>query len=417
MTNPHTGLESIDIFSPEAYAARGYPHADFALLRKEAPVFWYPRNEVLPFWAITRHADIVSISKQPEHFLNAPNSIDIPAEPGAAEYELPPTIVSMDLPKHRIYRQLLSRRFTPRALHQLRADIEQIGREIVDGLAEGGLDGECDFVERVAMPLPMAVIAWLLGVPREDWNQLFDWTNQAAAPADPDFAGAGEHAGQTRERANSELFAYFAQLIEARRRKPEDDLVSLLGAAQLDGKPLPDHELLSYCMLLIVGGNETTRNATTGGMLALIENPDQLALVQRDPALLKPAVEEILRWTTPIVHMGRTSAHDVELHGQKIRAGDILALFYPSANRDEQVFDEPFAFRVERSPNRHLTFGVGEHFCLGAHLARVELQVVFRHLIERLADAEVAGPIERLRSLFVGGIKHLPIRYRLRAAA
>ncbi len=323
----------------------------------------------------------------------------------------------MDPPKHGIYRQLLSRRVTPRALRRLEADIEQIGREIVDGLALGGLEGEGDFVERVAMPLPIAVIAWLLGVPREDWKLLFDWTNGLAGPADPEYQRAGEHPGQTRERANSELFAYFEQLVEARRRDPKDDLVSLLATARLDGKPLPQQELLSYCMILVVGGNETTRNATTGGLLAFIENPDQLALVQRNPDLLNSAVVEILRWTSPIVHMARTSLHDVELRGQKIRAGDLLAMFYPSANRDEEVFDEPSRFRVERSPNRHLSFGVGEHFCLGAHVARVELRVAFRHLIGRLVDAELAGPIERLRSSQIGGIKRLPIRYRLRPAA
>ncbi len=290
MTNPCAGLESIDLFSPDVYAAEGYPHADWARLRREAPVFWYPRNKVQPFWAITRHADIVWISRQPERFPSGPNSVEIPADSGIGEFELPPTIISMDPPLHGIYRQLLSRRFTPRALRRLEADIEQIGREIVDGLADGGLEGEADFVERVAMPLPIAVIAWLLGVPREDWKLLFDWTNGLAGPADPEYQRAGEHPGQTRERANAELFAYFEQLAESRRRDPKDDLVSVLATARLDGKPLPQQELLSYCMILVVGGNETTRNATTGGLLAFIENPDQLAHVQRNPELLNSAV-------------------------------------------------------------------------------------------------------------------------------
>jgi len=417
MADPGGSLESIDIFSPEAYAAHGYPHADWTRLRQEAPVFWYPRNEVRPFWAITRHADIVTISKQPTRFLSAPNNIDIPSDPGAAEFEPPPTIISMDPPKHGAYRQLVSRRMTPRVLQRIQADIEAISREIVDGLGEGTLDGECDFVERVSIPMPIAVIAWLLGVPREDWKLLFDWTNQLAAPADPEFKREGEHAGETRDRTVAELFAYFEQLVEVRRRTPADDLISVLVAARIDGQPLPRHELLSYCLAMVIAGNETTRNAITGGMLAFIENPDQLARVQRDPGLLDSAIEEILRWSSPIVHMGRTAAQDVELHGQRIRAGDILALFYPSANRDEAVFDDPFRFRVDRSPNHHLSFGVGEHFCLGAHVARFELNVIFRHLLARLVEAEVIGPIERLQSPFVGGIKRLPIRYRLRAAA
>jgi cytochrome P450 len=410
-------LAALDVFSPDMYATQGYPHAAWAQLRREAPVFWYARNEVRPFWAITRHEDVVSISRQPELFPSGLNNIDIPAEPGLAEFALPPTIISMDPPRHGVYRQLLSRRFTPRALRALEADIERIGREIVDELGRDGLDGECDFVERVAMPLPIAVIAWLLGVPREDWALLFDWTNRLAGPTDPEYRSEGEHAGETRARANAEIFAYFERMLEERRRAPREDLVSLLGAARLEGEPLPREELLSYCMLLVVGGNETTRNATTGGVLAFIENPDQLARVQREPRLLDSAVEEILRWTSPIVHMSRTAARDVELRGQKIRAGDLLGLFYPSANRDEDVFDAPFRFDVGRVPNRHLSFGVGEHICLGAHVARVELRVAFRHLLARLADAELAGPLERLRSSQVGGIKRLPIRYRLRPAA
>jgi cytochrome P450 len=410
-------LAALDIFSPDAYAAHGYPHEAWARLRREAPVFWYGRNEVRPFWAITRHQDIVWISRQPELFPSGRNNVDIPAEPGLAEFPLPPTIISMDPPRHGVYRQLLSRRFTPRALRALEADIERIGSEIVDALGRDGPEGECDFVQRVAMPLPIAVIAWLLGVPREDWDRLFDWTNRLAGPTDPEYQRAGEHAGQTRARANAEIFAYFERMLEERRRTPKDDMVSLLGAARLEGEPLPREELLSYCMLLVVGGNETTRNAVTGGVLAFIENPDQLARVQQEPALLDPAVEEILRWTSPIVHMARTASRDVELRGQKIRAGELVGLFYPSANRDEQVFDTPFRFDVGRVPNRHLSFGVGEHFCLGAHVARVELRVAFRHLLARLEGAELAGPVERLRSSQVGGIKRLPIRYRLRPQA
>jgi len=410
-------LGTLEIFSPDLYAAHGYPHDAWARLRREAPVFWYARNEVRPFWAITRHEDIVWISRQPELFPSGLNNVDIPAEPGLGEYALPPTIISMDPPAHGMYRQLLSRRFTPRALRALEIDIERIGREIVDELGRDGPEGECDFVERVAMPLPIAVIAWLLGVPRADWDRLFDWTNRLAGPTDPEYRRDGEHAGETRARANAEIFAYFECLLEERRHAPRDDLVSLLGSVRLGGQPLPREELLSYCMLLLVGGNETTRNATTGGVLAFIENPDQLARLQREPRLLDSAVEEILRWTTPIVHMARTAARDVELRGQKIRKGDLLGLFYPSANRDEAVFDAPFRFDAGRTPNRHLSFGIGEHFCLGAHVARVELRVAFRHLLARLASAELAGPVERLRSSQVGGIKRLPIRYRLRPAA
>ena len=308
-------LDEIDIFSPDRYAREGYPYGDWARLRREAPVVWYEKHEVFPFWAITRHDDMRSISRRPDRFLSAPNSIDIPAEASQLGYELPPTMISMDPPQHRVFRQLTHRRFTPRSLRAIEPAIDRIGAEIVEELARDGLEGECDFVERVSMRLPIAVIAWMLGVQRADWERLFDWTNRLTGPADPDYRGEGESPVETRARANREISEYFAELVTERRRRPQDDLVSALGAARVDGEPLPPAELLAYLMLLVVGGNETTRNATTGGLLALMANPDQLALLQREPELLDSAVEEILRWTSPIVHMGRTAARDVELRG------------------------------------------------------------------------------------------------------
>jgi cytochrome P450 len=205
-------------------------------------------------------------------------------------------------------------------------------------------------------------------------------------------------------------------MTQDRRKNPRDDLVSILTHSTLGGAPLPTLELLSYYFLLVVAGNETTRNATTGGLLALIENPDQLELARNDPSLLKPLVEEVVRWTAPVVHFCRTAAEDVEFRGVKFRKNDTLCLFYPSANRDERVFDEPDRFRVDRRPNRHLSFGIGEHVCLGAHVARLELQVIFKHMLARFESVELAGEVERLRSCIVGGIKHMPIRYRIRPA-
>jgi cytochrome P450 len=202
--------------------------------------------------------------------------------------------------------------------------------------------------------------------------------------------------------------------VQERRSEPRDDLVSLLAQAEIDGEKLPDLELLSYFYVLVVAGNETTRNATSGGLLALIEHPDQMERLRCEPSLIRSAVEEILRWTTPVIQFARTAKQDTEVRGQKIRAGESVALFYPSGNRDEEVFDEPFAFRVDRKPNPHLAFGIGEHVCLGAHLARLELQILFRKLLERLEHVELAGPVDRLRSSFVGGIKHMPVRYRIR---
>jgi len=251
-------------------------------------------------------------------------------------------------------------------------------------------------------------------VPRADWPLLFRWTNEVIGSEDPEYRRAGESAAQTSGRARRELHTYFAQLIEQRQRKADDDLLSQLVGAQCGGAPLGPLELLAYCELMVEAGNETTRNAISGGLLAFCEHPDQWRELRARPELLSFAVEEILRWTSPIICFARTAIADCELRGQKIRAGEQLALFYPSANRDEDVFDSPFEFRVARSPNRHLAFGIGEHFCLGAHVARVELETIFRHLLERLESFEICGPVARLRSATVGGIKHLPIRYRLR---
>ena len=263
---------------------------------------------------------------------------------------------------------------------------------------------------------PLAVIAELLGVPREDWEKLFQWTNETIGSADPEFQ-QGSSALETVDRARLALFQYFTELVEQRRKQPKDDLTSFVASAQIDGKPLPTFELLSYFFLLVVAGNETTRNATTGGLGAFIDHPDQWQRLKQEPSLLRTAVEEIVRWTSPVIQFARTAAEDTEVRGQKIPAGQSLCLFYPSANRDEEIFDEPFKFDIGRNPNPHLAFGIGEHFCLGANLARLELEVIFRQLLARLQRVELAGPIERLRSSFVGGIKHMPIRYKMRPAA
>jgi cytochrome P450 len=334
----------------------------------------------------------------------------------ADEAMFPKTLIEMDPPKHGKYRKIVSKRFTPGALKRWHADIDRIGREIVDGLLETGDQGEVDFVEKVSAPLPIAVIAWLLGVPRSDWKLLFDWTNRTIGANDPEYQQAGTSGTETARAAMIELFQYFAKLVEEKKKNPADDLVSLFATAEVDGEKLPPMDVLAYCLIIVVAGNETTRNATSGGMLALAQHPAELAKIQKNPALLPTAIEEILRWTSPIIHFARTATEDLEIRGRRIRKGEHLALYYPSANRDEDVFEDPFTFRVDRDPNRHLAFGIGEHFCAGAHVARLELEVAFKSLLPRLVDLELAGPVERLKSNLVGGIKHLPIRYKLRPA-
>jgi cytochrome P450 len=411
-------LDSLDFVSNETFAKHGYPHEAWARLRREAPIYRCTERVKVPFWAVTRHADIVSISKQPALFHNGPRLAVFPEfSPPEEDERAIRHLLNMDPPDHAVFRKLVSHRFTPRGLARMQRDIETITRDLLDGMAGDGSEQAGDFVERLSAPLPLNVLAELLGVPGEMWKTLFHWTNQIAGASDPEYQREGEGPVQTATRARLQLFGYFAEMAEERRKQPQGDIVSVIANARLRGGPVPTMELLSYFFLLVVAGNETTRNAMTGGVLALIEHPDQWRKLKANPQLVESAVEEIVRWTTPVIQFCRTPIRDTEVRGTKIRAGENLCLFYPSANRDEDVFDEPFAFRVDRTPNRHIAFGIGEHFCLGANLARLELRVVLRHLIERVDAIELAGPVERLRSSFLGGIKRMPVRWRIRPSS
>jgi cytochrome P450 len=404
-----------NIVHPRDYAQRGYPHDIWTWMRAHEPVYRWEDTDGIPFWAITKHADITTIGKLPNKFQSGPR-LTISHEPERRDESFPPTLIQLDPPKHGVYRRLISNRFTPRALKRFHDDIEDIGREIVEALIQDGKDGECDFVERVSAPLPIAVIAWMLGLPKSDWNLLFEWTNRIIGAQDPAFRVEGKTADEAAREAITEVFLYFTKLVEEKKKSPGDDLVTLFTQMKVDGEPLPAMDVLTWCLIIVIAGNETTRNATTGGMLAFVEHQSELRKLQADPTLLKPAVEEVVRWTTPIIHFARTATEDFRLRDKQIRAGDALALFYPSANRDEEVFEDPFEFRIDRNPNRHIGFGVGEHFCLGAHLARLEMEVAYKYLLPRIEEIELAGPVDRLHSSLVGGVKHLPIRYRLSEA-
>jgi cholest-4-en-3-one 26-monooxygenase len=406
-------IDEFDIHSAAMYGAHGYPFAQWDRLRRESPIHFFGDADI-PYWAITKHEDITAIGRQPDLFLNGP-LLFLNNQYGNEEFERPKTLIEQDNPIHRASRKLISNRFTPRALKTIHASVDQIAKDIVNDLLDNN-DGEVvDFVEKVSAPLPIAVIAWLLGVPEEMWTQLFDWTNRVIGSEDPEFNASGDKAndGQT---AMVEMFTYFTQLVEERKKDPRDDLITVFTTAEVDGKKLELMEILAWCQIIMVAGNETTRNATSGGLLAFIENPDQLRKLQADPSLLKPAVEEVVRWSSPIIHFTRTLSADTEFKGKQFKKGDHVALFYPSANRDEDVFEAPYEFRVDRTPNRHIGFGVGEHFCAGAHVARLELEMAFRYLLPRIEEIELAGDISRLQSNLVGGIKRLPIRYKLKPA-
>jgi len=400
-----------DLSSPELYQQFGYPHDAWTWIRHNDPVFWYDRANVEPYWAITKHADIIELGKQPELFLNAPRlavfTTDLPPPPeGAARH-----LLNMDPPEHARYRRVTSGWFTPRAIRAMDEKIGRVTHEILDDAAKIA-DG--DFVRDISARITIAVIAEMLGVPRPDWDLLFRWTNEIIAPQDPEFQRGGS-AEETMTQARVEVFTYFDNLSKERRAHPSDDIVSVVANGKVNGEELPIMELLSYYFLLVVAGNETTRNAMTGGMLAFLENPGEWEKLKRDPDLVESAAEEAVRWTTPVIQFARTATRDYPVRDKVIREGQSVCLFYPSANRDEEIFDDPFHFRVDRQPNPHIGFGMGEHVCLGAHLARLELRHAFAQLRKRLQQCELSGKAERVRSSFVGGIKRAPMRWQLSA--
>jgi cholest-4-en-3-one 26-monooxygenase len=402
-------IDPNDLVDPVRYAQHGYPHAAWTRLRLEAPVARIKADGFEPFWAITKHADIMQISSQPERFSSAAG-ITLARE-GAPPVPPSEMIVLVDPPKHGPMRRVVNSRFTPRAIRAKSADVERIAVDALDnGIAAG--TPEADFVARVAAPFPLAVIAWIIGVPSTDWELLFRLTNEVIGKDDPEFRRPDESPGQTMKRARGELHRYFERLIEQRGADPRDDLVSALLQGSVNGEPLTREQLLAYCELFVEAGNETTRNAISGGLLAFCERPAAWERLRFDPELLPDAVEEILRWVSPISHFTRVATEDCEIRGIPIAAGDQLALYYASANRDEEVFEDPFEFRIDRRPNPHITFGFGEHFCLGAHLARVEIETVYRHLLSHIESFELAGEVERLQSAVNGSLKRLPLRYR-----
>ena len=413
-TSASAPLTALDVVGPDVYAATGQPLEAWRRLRRESPIHWFDLPGGVGFWAVTRRADIVWLSKQPARFINAPRlAIFEEGAPVEGERTFVRQLLNMDPPHHGEVRKPAAPWFTPRAIRRRRPGIERIAKDLLDEMAGDGEEREADFVADFAAPLTLSVLADMLGVPRADWERMFHWTNQVAGSADPEFSD-GQDGISSVENARDELFAYFAELAAERRKDPRDDMVSVLVHAEVGGRPMPPLELLSYYFLLVVAGNETTRNAASGGLLALVENPDQLEKLRENPELIESAVEEIVRWTSPVNQFCRTATEDVELHGEQIRAGDAFCLLYGSANRDEEVFEEPECFRVDRRPNPHVGFGIGEHFCLGANLARLELRIIFRDLALRLEQVELARPVERMRSSFLVGAKRMPIRYRLK---
>jgi len=416
-----SSLDSLDIITAREYGEHGYPHGAWARLRAEDPVHRFAPEGYRPFWAITKHADIVEISRQPERFRSSGRFILFPDPPGidpATLDENPPLrmLVNQDPPEHRQYRKLVSAWFTPKAIARLEQRLEEITADLWDELAAtADADGwvTCDFVRDVAARQPLRMITEILGMPAEREEFVLRITNQNFGLEDPEFKLEGE----TQEEVLAfigEAFAYFDELLDERRAAPRQDLSSVLAVAEIDGEPVPRFELYSLLFLVMVAGHDTTRNAISGGLLALHDHPDQLEALRADPSLVATGADEIVRWTTPVNHFVRTVVEPYQLRDKLLQPGEHVALFYASANRDEEVFDDPWAFRLDRDPNPHLGFGIGEHYCLGAHLARLDLKVFWRQFVERIEAFELAGPVELLHASFVGGPKHIPVRLRIR---
>ncbi|MHB8644605.1 MAG: cytochrome P450 [Thermomicrobiales bacterium] len=395
-------LAHFDIF------VQGRAHDIWRKLRAEAPVFWNPGNEQFPgFWSITKYADVIAVSRDTTTYSSARGiSMAVnPAEPPPGAGKM---MIMMDPPRHVRLRRLVNKGFTPRMAAALEPSVREIANDILNDVAPRGA---CDFVTEVSALLPLAVICSMMGIPKEDWALMFDLTNRGLGPADPEYQTVPGNPQETAEQSRREMFVYFATKAAERRQDRRDDLVSVLVGSEIDGESLSDEEILYFCQLLILAGNETTRNAISGGLLALLEYPDQLARLRAERALMPTAVEEIIRWTSPVTHMMRYVTRDVVLHDQQLREGERVLLWYPSANRDEEVFPNANTFDVGRTPNEHIAFGIGEHFCLGAGFARVEVRVLFETLLAHFPAIALAGEVERLRSSFIGGIKHMPVRF------
>ena len=409
---PSVPLDEIDLTDPDAYVER-VPHEQFATLRREAPVFRHEDDEGF-FWAVTRHDDIVAVNRDWETFSSWAGAVYLWTPPELEMQRL--MMLNMDPPEHAKLRKLVNRGFTPRRIRELQDVLARRATTIVDEVIE---QGSCDMVEEVAAELPLQAIAEFLGVPQEDRRQIFRWSNLLIGASDPEYSDSATEPGQPPEAQGAavELYAYAQALAADRRANPRDDIVSDLIHAEVDGDKLTDDDFNAFFLLLAVAGNETTRNAISHSVLALAEHPDQRAWLREDPARWDTALDELLRWSTPVMHFRRTATRDVELGGQQVSEGDRVVIWHISGNRDEDVFDEPFRFDLGRTPNEalgagHVAFGGGgPHFCLGANLAKAEMRVMLGEVLARLGDFELDGPVQRLRSNFINGIKHLPVAW------
>ncbi len=413
------------IVSPRAYGAGAPVDEAFTWLRREAPLAVAVPPGYSPFWVVARHADILAVERQNDLFHNGDTFTTLtPIEAGkqvmkmtGGSPHLVRALVQMDNPDHFAYRRLTQAWFMPQNLRQLEARIRELARHFVDHMAS--LGGTCDFARDVAFLYPLRVVMEVLGVPQIDEPRMLTLTQELFGSADPDVNRSKVADLDPAERVREvqatvvDFMQYFHAMTEDRRKNPRNDLASVIANGQIDGKPLGHLEAMGYYIIAATAGHDTTSATTAGTLWALAERPDQFAKVKNDPALIANLIEESIRWVTPVKHFMRSATADTELAGQKIGKGDWMMLAYPSGNRDESVFDRPFDFDVTRAPNKQLAFGYGAHVCLGQHLARMEMRILWEELLPRLQSVELAGEPKNVEANFVSGPKTVPIRYKM----
>jgi cytochrome P450 len=396
---------------PQAYADEPRLHAALAHLRANAPVSWVEVPDYRPFWAITKHADVMEIERNNPLFTNWPRPVLTTAEgdelQAAAGVR---TLIHLDDPQHRVVRAIGADWFRPKAMRALKLRVDELAKTYVDKMLAVG--PECDFVQEVAVNYPLFVIMSLLGIPESDFPRMLKLTQELFGSDDSEFKRGSSNEDQLP--ALLDMFGYFNGVTGARREHPTEDLASAIANARIDGEPLSDIDTVSYYLIVATAGHDTTSATISGGLHGLIENPDQLNRLRDNVDLMPLATEEMIRWATPVKEFMRTAAEDTTVRGVPIAAGESVLLSYVSANRDEDVFNDPFRFDIGRDPNKHLAFGYGVHFCLGAALARMEVNSFFTELVPRLKSIELNGDPEHVATTFVGGLKHLPVRYSLR---
>ncbi len=402
----------IDIADPDSYV-EAFPYEAFDILREQDPVHWTEdAHEGVPFWAITKHEDVVTVSRHPEIFSSFERT-SLSREPvddqDLIENRL--MMVNQDPPDHTRLRSIVNKGFTPRMVGRFEGRIREFCDEIIDKAIE---EGHGDFVQMVSAELPLEVIAELMGAPLEDRQLIFDLSNRLIGFDDPEFQTSVADARQ----AAAEMFMFSEGLRQMREKMPLDDIVTKLAEAEVDGHKLNELEFNLFFLLLSVAGNETTRNAISQGVLAFLSNPDQWELLRKrkleDPNVLQTAADEVIRWAHPVIQFRRTAMEDFQLRDKLIKKGDKVIIYYASANRDAEVFEDPYRFDITRDPNPHVSFGGGgPHFCLGAHLAKLEIAVMLDVLTDRLPDIELAGEVRRLRSNFINGIKEMPVKFNV----